>query len=134
MDDSHHAPPFVGPADTPGLLLQHDNPRGQIAARDTGRGAALAVVAVRQGAHWVGDRYADFGPTLAAEYLRGEGLRVSKETLRGWMTEVGWWRPAQGTKMASDERPEDLEVLRRVPGTDEQEQHASVACGEVAIG
>ena len=46
----------------------------------------------------VGDRYADFGPTLAAEYLRGEGLRVSKETLRGWMTEVGWWRPAQGRR------------------------------------
>jgi len=33
-----------------------------------------------------------------------------------------------------DERPEDLEVLRRVPGTDEQEQQAPVACGEVAIG
>jgi len=46
----------------------------------------------------VRDRYADFGPTLAAEYLRGEGLRVSKETLRGWMTEVGWWRPAQGRR------------------------------------
>ena len=46
----------------------------------------------------VRDRYADFGPTLAAEYLGGEGLRVSKETLRGWMTEVGWWRPAQGRR------------------------------------
>ncbi len=27
-------------------------------------------------------RYAGFGPTLAAEYLRQEGMRVSKETLR----------------------------------------------------
>jgi transposase len=40
----------------------------------------------------VRDRYADFGPTLAAEYLRSEGLRVSKEALRGWMTAAGLWR------------------------------------------
>ena len=33
-----------------------------------------------------------------------------------------------------DERPEDLEVLRRIPGTDEEEQHAPVARGEVAVG
>ena len=36
--------------------------------------------------------YPDFGPTLAAEMLalRHE-LKVSRETLRGWMTEAGLW-------------------------------------------
>jgi response regulator of citrate/malate metabolism len=34
---------------------------------------------------WVRERYADFGPTLAAEHLAQEGLRVSRETLRQWM-------------------------------------------------
>ncbi len=40
----------------------------------------------------VKERYADFGPTLAAEYLRAEGFTVSKETLRGWMIEAGVWQ------------------------------------------
>jgi transposase len=31
------------------------------------------------------ERYGDFGPTLAAEYLAKEGLRVSDETLRVWL-------------------------------------------------
>ncbi|TBD33561.1 ISNCY family transposase, partial [Rhizobium ruizarguesonis] len=40
----------------------------------------------------VGERYADFGPTLAAEKLaERDGLRVSRETLRGWMTGAGLW-------------------------------------------
>jgi transposase len=33
--------------------------------------------------------YADFGPTLAAEYLAKEGLPVSVETLRGWLLSAG---------------------------------------------
>lgn len=41
----------------------------------------------------VGQRYADFGPTLAAEHLAKEGLPVSRETLRKWMTKTGYWRP-----------------------------------------
>jgi len=36
-------------------------------------------------------RYPDFGPTLAAEYLAGEGLAVDHETLRRWLI-------AQGTR------------------------------------
>jgi len=32
-------------------------------------------------------RYADFGPTLAAEHLAQEGLSVSRETLRKWIGE-----------------------------------------------
>jgi transposase len=38
-------------------------------------------------------RYADFGPTLAAEHLTQEGLAVSRETLRKWMTQAALWRP-----------------------------------------
>jgi transposase len=38
-------------------------------------------------------RYADFGPTLAAEHLAKEGLVVSRETLRKWMTKAAFWRP-----------------------------------------
>lgn len=39
-------------------------------------------------------RYQDFGPTLASESLEEEqGLKVSRETLRGWMSEVGIWSP-----------------------------------------
>jgi transposase len=37
--------------------------------------------------------YRDFGPTLAAEYLRENyALAVSKETLRKWMIEAQLWR------------------------------------------
>jgi hypothetical protein len=38
-------------------------------------------------------RYADFGPTLASEHLARDGFRVSRETLRKWMTQAGFWRP-----------------------------------------
>lgn len=42
----------------------------------------------------VRQRYADFGPTLAAEYLRAQhGFRHSTETLRHWMTGCGLWQP-----------------------------------------
>ncbi len=35
------------------------------------------------------ERYADFGPTLAAEYLAEEGLKVDHETLRRWLLAGG---------------------------------------------
>lgn len=41
----------------------------------------------------VRQRYADFGPTLAAEHLAQEGLSVSRETLRKWMSQAQLWRP-----------------------------------------
>ncbi len=37
--------------------------------------------------------YAGFGPTLAAEHLARVGMAVSRETLRGWMSQAGLWRP-----------------------------------------
>jgi transposase len=38
------------------------------------------------------DQYADFGPTLAAEYLAKDGLPVSVETLRRWLLAAGLWQ------------------------------------------
>ena len=44
-------------------------------------------------------RYADFGPTLAAEPLAQDGLLVSRETLRKWMIGSALWRPrSKGVK------------------------------------
>ena len=41
----------------------------------------------------VRERYADFGPTLAAEKLaEHHGCTVSHETLRGWMIAAGLWQ------------------------------------------
>ena len=40
----------------------------------------------------VRERYADLGPTLAAEKLAEQhGLRVSRETLRWWVAKAGLW-------------------------------------------
>lgn len=42
----------------------------------------------------IGDRYADFGPTLACEKLwECHGIRLAKETVRRLMTEAGFWVP-----------------------------------------
>jgi transposase len=37
------------------------------------------------------ERYPDFGPTLAAEHLSREGLKVDHETLRRWLLARGLW-------------------------------------------
>jgi len=37
------------------------------------------------------ERYADFGPTFAAEKLAEEGLVIDHETLRRWLLEAGHW-------------------------------------------
>jgi hypothetical protein len=37
------------------------------------------------------ERYGDFGPTLAAEYLAKDGLKVAVETLRRWLRSAGLW-------------------------------------------
>jgi transposase len=42
----------------------------------------------------VRDKYPDFGPTFAAEKLREvHGIKVTKETLRKWMTAEALWQP-----------------------------------------
>jgi len=40
-------------------------------------------------------RYADFGPTLAAEHLREEGLVLDHETLRRWLVDQQLWAPGR---------------------------------------
>src|ERR1700720_1386478 len=41
----------------------------------------------------VRERYAGFGPPLAAENLAQEGWAVSRETLGKWMVKASLWRP-----------------------------------------
>jgi hypothetical protein len=54
------------------------------AAADGRREKALALY---------GERYGDFGPTLAAEQLAArDGLVVNHETLRGWLIHAGLWQ------------------------------------------
>ena len=53
----------------------------------------LAVVLEQKILARVCQRYADFGPTLAAEHLAKDGLPVSRETLRKWMTQAALWCP-----------------------------------------
>ena len=54
------------------------------------REAALAAVR---------ERYADFGPTLAAEKLdEAHDIRLSRETLRQWMAEAGLWVPRKARR------------------------------------
>jgi hypothetical protein len=48
------------------------------------RGDALALLSR--------EKYRGFGPTLASEHLARAGVEVSRETLRGWMSEAGLWR------------------------------------------
>ncbi len=60
--------------------------RGQPSNRRTPDEVRLAAMAI------VKERYADFGPTLAAEKLREQhGLTISRETLQVWMLEAGLW-------------------------------------------
>jgi len=50
-------------------------------------------------------RYADFGPTLAAEKLAElHALSVSRETLRKWMVEAGVWVPRKQRRRVQQPR------------------------------
>lgn len=67
---------------------------GAIAHKARGRPSnnKIAASARDQALELVRASYADFGPTLAAEVLaEHHGLRVSRETLRGWMIDAGLW-------------------------------------------
>jgi hypothetical protein len=56
----------------------------------------LADAVRDQAIQLVRSAFADFGPTLAAEMLaQKHGLRISRETLRGWMIEAGLWLSRQ---------------------------------------
>lgn len=56
--------------------------------------------------------YTDFGPTLAAEkLLERDELKVSKETLRQWMVEAGFWKGKKRKKIiVHQQRPRRTSV------------------------
>ena len=61
----------------------------------------LAAATADQAITLIRTLYRDFGPTLAAEYLRERhDLVVSKETLRQLMIKAKLWRPQRGAKAA----------------------------------
>ena len=69
----------------------------------------------------VKEKYADFGPTLAAEKLEElHGLKVSRETLRKWMSEAGLWlsRKQRRTFHQPRLRRECLGELIQIDGSD----------------
>ena len=67
----------------PSLLSKRRGKRGNHRLPDEVRSLALSLVC---------ERYADFGPTYAAEKLAAlHGCEVSRETLRGWMIAGGLW-------------------------------------------
>ncbi|MEQ8405253.1 MAG: ISNCY family transposase [Oceanicaulis sp.] len=54
----------------------------------------------------IGAHYGDFGPTLAAEkLLERHAIAVSRETVRQWMTEAGYWIPRARRKTVHQLRP-----------------------------
>jgi hypothetical protein len=71
-----------GPA---GLISKHRGKPGNHRYPEDFKELALALVR---------EHYADFRPTFAAEKLREiHDIRVSRETLRQWMSEAGLWIP-----------------------------------------
>ncbi len=65
------------------LKVLHEIQQGHLKQVEAGRRLRLTDRQVRQPC------YAGFGPTLAAEHLARHRLRVSRETLRGWMSRGG---------------------------------------------
>jgi hypothetical protein len=64
--------------------------RGRPSNRQTPASVKAQALAV------IRERYADFGPTLAAETLRElHGITIGRETLRIWMLEAGLWADRQ---------------------------------------
>ena len=67
------------------VALRH-KARGRPSNNRTSEGLRDLTLAI------VRERYADFGPTLAAEKLaERDGVKISRETLRKWMIEDGLW-------------------------------------------
>ncbi|MCX8566712.1 MAG: Transposase [Glomeribacter sp. 1016415] len=73
-----------------GLVSQQRGKPSNRCIEDTERMRILSLVR---------DHYADFGPTLAAEYLHSQhGFSHCVETLRKWMIEAKLWRAKTGRK------------------------------------
>jgi len=62
------------------------------------------------------ERYPDFGPTLACEYLAKEALKVDHETLRRWLLEAGLWqkkRKSQKHRQRRERRAQRGELVQK---------------------
>src|SRR3954466_5667874 len=82
--------PPVRPEGAAGLASRRRGRPSNRRLPDSVREAALAAVR---------ERYADFGPTLAAEKLAElHDVRLSRETLRQWMSEAGLWVPRKARR------------------------------------
>jgi hypothetical protein len=80
----------------PSRLSKRRGKRSNHRLPDEARSLALSLVR---------DRYADFGPTFAAEKLAAlHGCQVSRETLRGWMIADGLWTDRRH-RLASPHQP-----------------------------
>src|SRR3979490_3330596 len=69
----------------------------------------------------VRERYADFGPTFAAEKLaERHDLKVSRETLRSWMRQAGIWMPRTERKRIQQprHRREHIGELVQIDGSE----------------
>jgi len=106
-------------------LLKRFGADGAAAIRHQARGRASnnrIDPTIREAAmSLVRDRYADFGPTLAAEKLAEcHGLTVSRETLRKWMQDAGLWlsRKQRRTFHQPRLRRECLGELIQIDGSD----------------
>jgi transposase len=79
---------------------RREGPRGLISRR-RGRPSNRRIPEAEM-SHFIAlvrEHYADFGPTLAAEYLSDEhGFRRSVETLRHWMIEAEIWEAKQARR------------------------------------
>jgi transposase len=67
-----------------------------LASRQRGRPSnrKLSVETKAEVVALVRERYADFGPKLAHEKLvELHGIRIGRETVRGWLSEAGIWLP-----------------------------------------
>lgn len=77
-------------------LLRRYQERGDVGLVHQGRGKpsnrCLDEALVARAKELLRTRYRGFGPTLAAEHLAGDdGLAVSRESVRGWMIQLGLW-------------------------------------------
>ena len=76
--------------------LFKDNGLAGLASRQRGQPSnrKLAVETKAKVVALVREQYSDFGPKLAHEKLvEVHGIRVGRETLRGWLIEAGVWLP-----------------------------------------
>jgi hypothetical protein len=86
-------------------LLKRYQDKGDVAVvhalRGRGSNRQLKEKTAQQAMNAVEEQYRDFGPTLAAEYLRKEhGIGLSRETVRRLMIGRGMWKAKPRTLRA----------------------------------